>query len=220
MDLWHLKNSELGPQCQKKYKGRVVLRGDTVKDDSGSCAMFTEQGSPASQMTAAKVMDIISKLPSCAGQAAYVLSAFSQEDASARWKIPKSECPDIWIRPPEHKFPKSLSSMEDPVVLVERNLYGHPLARLLWETQFEKVLLEHGWVKLLGMFLFQPSKRIILIRVCGRYQTGRKDRKHRIDLENSWKTLIWENQHHFLTMKIWVALKENVKSARILWRTA
>ena len=35
--------------------------------------------------------------------------------------------------------------MEDPVVLLERNLYGHPLAGLLWERQFEKALLEHGW---------------------------------------------------------------------------
>ena len=42
MDLGHLKNSQLEPQFQK-YKGRVVLRGDTVKDDSGSYAVFTEQ---------------------------------------------------------------------------------------------------------------------------------------------------------------------------------
>ena len=35
MDLCHLKNSELKPQYQK-YKGRVVFRGDIVKDDSGS----------------------------------------------------------------------------------------------------------------------------------------------------------------------------------------
>ena len=37
--------------------------------------------------------------------------------------------------------------MEDPVVLLERNLYGHPLAGLLWERQFEKVLLKYGWEK-------------------------------------------------------------------------
>ena len=35
----------------------------------------------------------------------------------------------------------------------------------------------------------------------------------------SWKTLTRENQHHFLTMYIWIALKESVKSARTLWRT-
>ena len=34
-----------------------VLRGDFVKDDSGSYAVFTEQGSCASHMTAAKVLE-------------------------------------------------------------------------------------------------------------------------------------------------------------------
>ena len=69
MDFCRLRNSELEPQYQK-YKGRVVLRGDIVKDDSGSYAVSTEQGSSASQMTAAKIMDIISRLPGCDGQAA------------------------------------------------------------------------------------------------------------------------------------------------------
>ena len=50
------------------------------------------------------------------------------EDAHKLLKIPKSECPDIWIRLPRHKWTKSWSSMEDPVVPLERNLYGHPLA--------------------------------------------------------------------------------------------
>ena len=47
MDLCHLKNAELETKHQK-YKGRVVLRGDIVKDDSGSYAVFTEQGSSIS----------------------------------------------------------------------------------------------------------------------------------------------------------------------------
>ena len=46
MDISNLKNAELEPQLQK-YKGRVVLRGDIVKDDSGANAVFTEQGSSA-----------------------------------------------------------------------------------------------------------------------------------------------------------------------------
>ena len=55
MDICHLKNAELEAKHQK-YKGRVVLRGDIVKDDSGSYAvLFTEQGSSASQMIAAKI---------------------------------------------------------------------------------------------------------------------------------------------------------------------
>ena len=107
-DICHLKNSELEPRYQK-YKGRVVLRGDIVKDDSGAYAVFTEQGSSASQMTAATVIDIISRLPGCSGQAADAVSACTQvkmEDASTSLKIPKSECLDIWTRLPKHKWPK------------------------------------------------------------------------------------------------------------------
>ena len=77
MDLCHLKNSEVEPHHQK-YKGRVVLQGDIVKDASGSYVVFNEQGSCSSQMTAAKVMDIISRLPGCAGQAADAVSACTQ----------------------------------------------------------------------------------------------------------------------------------------------
>ena len=98
MDRCHLKNSELEPQYQK-YKDRVVFRGDIVKDDSGSYVVFTEQGSSASHMTAAKVMDIMSRLPGCAGQAADAVSAVTQvkmEDAPTLLKIPKSECPDVY----------------------------------------------------------------------------------------------------------------------------
>ena len=73
MDICHLKNAALETKHQK-HKGRVVFRGDVVKDDSGSYAVFTEQGSSASQMTAAKVMDIICRLPGCARQAADAVS--------------------------------------------------------------------------------------------------------------------------------------------------
>ena len=95
MDICHLKNAELETKHQK-YKGRVVLRGDIVKDDSGSYAVFTEQRSSASQMTAAKVMDIFSRLPGCAGQeadAVFVYTQVKMEDAlriienSKNWNV-------------------------------------------------------------------------------------------------------------------------------------
>ena len=167
-------------------------------------------------MTAAKIMDIISRLPDCDGQAADAVSAYTQvkmEDAHKLLKIPKSECPDIWIRLPRHKWPKSWSSMEDPVVPLERNLYGHPLAGLLWERQFEKILLKHGWEKIpnweclfvhreKGLFLSVYVDDInwlernkISIR-CGKY---------------SMKKLTWENQHLSWIMCTWAALKDNAK---------
>ena len=71
------------------------------------------------------------------------VSVFTQvqmEDASTLLRISKSECPDLSIRPPKHIWSKSWCSMDDPVVLLEKNLYGHPLAGLLWERQLEKVI--------------------------------------------------------------------------------
>ena len=38
MDICHLKNAELEAKHQK-YKGRVVLRGDIVKDNSGAYSL-------------------------------------------------------------------------------------------------------------------------------------------------------------------------------------
>ena len=80
------------------------------------------------------------------------------EDAPKLLKIPKSECPDIWIRLPQHKWPKSWSSMEDPVVLLERILYGHPLAGLLWEKAIREnpVEVPLGECFQLGMLIRTP----------------------------------------------------------------
>ena len=89
------------------------------------------------------------------------------EDASTFFEIPKSECPDIWIRLPRHKWPKSWSSMEDPVVPLERNLYGHPLAGLSWERQFEKILLQYGWEKVSTWECsFVHRERRLFLAVC------------------------------------------------------
>ena len=165
MDICHLKNAELETKHQK-YKGRVVLRGDNVKDDAGSYAVFTEQGSSASQMTAAKKMVFISRSSGCAGQAGGAVSAYTKvkmEVAPKLFKISKSECPNIRIRLPRHKWPKSRFSIEDSVVLFERNLCGHPLAGLSWERQFEKIPLKYGWEKvfLLGILIRTPGREII-----------------------------------------------------------
>ena len=101
-------------------------------------------------MTAAKIMDIISRLRWTSTTRSIGSHPGKNGRCSQIIEIPKSECPDIWIRLPRHQWPKSWSSMEDPVVPHERNLYGHPLVGLLWERQFKKVLLKHGWEKILN----------------------------------------------------------------------
>ena len=90
---------------------------------------------------------------------------------------PKLECPDIWIRLPRHKWPKSWSGVEDPVVLLERNLCGHLLAGLLWERHFEKILLQHGREKVSTWecLFVHREKGLFLICVRGWLQIGWKE---------------------------------------------
>ena len=214
MDICDLKNAELGTNHQKNT-GRVVLRGDIVKDDSGSYAVFTEQGSSASRVTAAKVMDIISRLSGCDGQAADAVSAYTQvkmEDAPKLLKFHKSECPDIWIGLPRHKWPKSWSSMEDPVVPLERNLYGHPLAGLLWERQFEEILLKYGWEKVFNWecsFVHREEGLFLSVSVDDIKLAGKKQNIN--PMESTQQRLTWENQHLSYIMKTWDVLRDNVK---------
>ena len=133
----------------KSFQVELYSAVTLLKDDSGSCAVFTQivrlrwtsSGRNLYPVKATRMRRTSSRLS--------IISLYQvkMEDAHKLLKIPKSECPDIWIRLPRHKWPKSWSSMEDPVVPLERNLYGHLLAGLLWERQFEKILLQHGWEK-------------------------------------------------------------------------
>ena len=101
------------------------------------------------------------------------------EDVPKLVKIPKSECPDIRTRQPEHKLSEFLSSMEDTVVPFGRNVHGHTWAGLLRERQFEKPLLKYCWESSkLWMFIFEPRKRAVLICVCGQYQTDWEKAEH------------------------------------------
>ena len=97
-----------------------MLWEDIVKDDSGAFAVFTEQGSSASQMTA-KIMDVIARLPGCDGQAVDAVSTYTQIARNS--KIGMSRCLDTCSRT---QLSKIMGKNEDPVPL-ERNLYGHPL---------------------------------------------------------------------------------------------
>ena len=101
------------------------------------------------------------------------------EDAPSLLKIPKSECPNIWIRVPKHKWPRSWSGKEDPVVAVERNLYSHPLARL----SMEKAIRESSTKKRLGTsskleMYSLTEKKAVLVSVCERSKTGWNETEH------------------------------------------
>ena len=70
--------------------------------------------------------------------------------------------------------------MEDPVVLLERNLYGHPFAGLLWERQFDKVQLKLDWEKFLNWecLFVNRDKRLFLSVYVDDIKKGWQDTEH------------------------------------------
>ena len=87
------------------------------------------------------------------------------------------------------------------------------------ERRFEKVLPKHGWEKLQTGNVYSLTEKKgysclsfwTMSKWLGRNRTLTHCGKYSI------KKLIWQNQHHSLTMSLLVALNENVKLAKILW---
>ena len=74
-----------------------------------------------------------------------------------------------------------------PEVLLERNLYGHPLAGLLWERQFEKILLKHGCEKVPNwecLFVNHEKGLFLSVHVDDIKMAGKKQ-----NLDPMWKLL-------------------------------
>ena len=204
----------------QKYKGRVVLRGDIVKDDSGSHAVFIEQGSSAFQMTAAKIMDIISRLPGCrrtsSRRSNQLIPKWKWKMLTNYWKFPNRSVQTFGFVHHD-KWPKSWSSMEDPVVPVERNLYGHPLAGPLWERQFEKILLKHGWEKIPNcecLFVHREKGLFLSVYVDDK-KLGCKETKSWSDVETTQqRSRFVRNQHLSCIMYTWDALKRQCEISK------
>ena len=181
MDICHLKNAELEAKHQK-YKGRVVLRGDTVKDDSGSYAVFTEQGSSASLMTAAEIMDIISRLPGCDGQAANAASACTQvkmEDAHKLLKIPKIGVSDIWIRLPRHKWPN-----HGPIWKTQSCLLKEICTGILWQDCYGEGNLRKSCWNMDGRKFQIRNVSLFIVKKDYSFLSGKKQ-----NLDPMWKVL-------------------------------
>ena len=100
-------------------------------------------------------------------------------------EIHKSDCPDVWIRSPRHTCPKSWANMEDPVALLERNLYGHPLAGVLWERQFEEATNELGWEEVPNWeCMFVHRKQVLFLSA---YVDDIKMVRNKQDMTPMWK---------------------------------
>ena len=178
MELCHIKNSQMDKQYWS-YKGRIVFRGDIVKNEDGAFAVFTEQGASASNMAAAKFLDAIARLPGNDGEDSDAIGAYTQVKLSEAAKLlGPNVVTETWISLPYHKRPASWKNIEDPVCPLLLNLYGHPLAGLLWELFQEDILFKAGFekVKSWECLYFHRAKQLFLSAYVDDYKmAGRKE---------------------------------------------
>lgn len=75
MDLCHTKKSQLSDEL-RRYEGRISGKGDVIKDETDQYAVFCEQGTSASDISTAKLLDMVSRLPGCTEELSDAIRAF------------------------------------------------------------------------------------------------------------------------------------------------
>ena len=100
--------------------------------------MFSEQGTSASHIAAAKFLDAIARMLGNKGENSDAMSAYTQVVLDQVPEATRGLHSETWISLPPHRRPKSWSNVQDPVVKLLVNLYGHPLAGLFWERHFQR----------------------------------------------------------------------------------
>ena len=125
-----LKGSELAKgDPGRKWKGRVVLQGNNVKDQDANVAVFQDMTSSASLMVAGKFIDVIASLDGHSG---------SQSDAPMAYTQAELGGDETWIFLPRDQWPAAWHGVRNPVCRLRLALYGHPLSGAFWEQHCRK----------------------------------------------------------------------------------
>lgn len=173
----------------RRYQGRVVFRGDMIRDEQGSFAVFTEQSGSTSHMAAAKVFYTIARLPGCNGEHDDAIGAYTQilvRDALKLSGVGGDDFIETYMSLPRDPWPadpelrKTWESKADPVCILRRSLYGHTKAGLLWEKYCEKVMREAVFTPLPGwecLYVHKAEQLFMSIYVDDFNMSGKKENR-------------------------------------------
>ena len=143
---------------QWKYKGRIVYRGDLVRNESDEIILFEDTATSPTGLTALNVTLFYGMLLGHATSCADAVQAFLQAPLEEETWVILSE--ELWLPEWFEIFPRGTKLC----VRLLKSLYGHPLAGKLWQEYLTQRLKAMKAVELEGF----PSNFII----------PRKDNKH------------------------------------------
>jgi hypothetical protein len=136
-----IHRSEIYPICSEKHseleealrimKGRVVLRGNNIRDQHNLTALFDILQSQPSSMEAGRSNLAYGKLPGHVTKTADANQAYVQSLLGG---------PKTWISFRKDIRPAAWAHMKDPVCPLVLSLYGHPNAGGYWELHSDEKL--------------------------------------------------------------------------------
>ena len=120
---------------KRRYKGRIILRGDDVRNSWGGAAQFRHLYSTPTNLQAVNLALFWGMVWGNVIRVADATRAFLQ----AELKTPH----ETWVVLPEELWLKHWSGgFRKPAVQLKKALYGHPQASAFWEQHLRKILIE------------------------------------------------------------------------------
>ena len=133
-------------------------------------------------------MDFIGRIPGNASEDSDAVKAYTQVRLDSLTELLGEDVQaETWITLPRERRPKSWDKIENPVCPLLRNLYGHPLAGLIWEKHCQKYILDAGFEKIPGwecLFVHRIKKLFLSVYVDDFRMAGQKE-----NLSNMWQVL-------------------------------
>ena len=86
--------------------------------------------------------------------------------------------PETWVSIPKNRMPKHWQHIKDPVCPLLVNLYGHPLAGLLWDKASQEKVMSCGFEKVRGwesLYCHREKKLFLEVYVDDFHMAGCKD---------------------------------------------
>ena len=147
---------------RRKYKGRLVFRGDNVKDTWGAAAQFGALYSSPTNTQAINLAVFYGLLWGHKLTAADCTRAFLQA-----WLVIKEET--YVVIPRELWLEEWVGKYKQPTVQLKKALYGHPLASAFWELHLKQVLTgDLGLVPVEGhpsVFMCPATRLLVVVYV-------------------------------------------------------
>ena len=110
----------------------VVSRGDALKEDSGSHAPFTEQGSCASHRCQSLTCNFATaRMRRCTQRCCCSIHSGKYGRCSKIVRLLEGQCPVIWIRIPRSRSPKSWDNMTG---IITKKLVRTSIGRIMVRT--------------------------------------------------------------------------------------